>query len=213
MKAILPLLRLTVLATLFLIWTSAEAGTDPIVGTWKRSNNVTFEIKPDGTISVDGAAIGSWSRRNDQQYLLRWKGDVKLYTARLEAHDSKLSAGTATGPRGTVERVYNGPTVNPDVADQQTARRLEAADELAGLQVEVGRLEAQIETMSAQRDALLRGAAAEREAHQLARLTGKISAHLAVATKKEMDAANLAGGIATARARLTVTHARLGAIR
>lgn len=215
---LIEIIRCLLVTVLAATAVSASAQIDPIVGTWRKSNNSAIEIKPDGAVYADGQAVGSWMKKTtggavqDRQYYLRWNGDVRLYSARLESHDRRLTATTAKGASGSVERIYNGPTVNPDVPDEQSARKLDAADELAGLQMEMARLEAQIESLSAQRDALLRGAAAEREAHQLARLTGRISAHLAVATKKEMDAANLAGGIAAARARLTMVRARLAAI-
>lgn len=159
---------------------------DPIVGTWRKSDNAAIEIKPDGAVYFEGQAVGSWMRKTlggavqDRQYYLRWNGDVRLYSARLESHDRRLTATSAKGASGSGERIYNGPTINPDVPDEQTARELDVA--------------------------------AERVAHQLARLAGKISAHLAVATKKEMDAANLAGSIAATRARLTVPQTRLAAI-
>ena len=193
----------------------AIAQTEPIVGTWKKSNNTQLEIKDDGSIQIDGQPIGSWMRKTaagkvlERQYHLRWNSDVRLYSARLEAHDRRLTASTATGASGSIERVYNGPTVNPDVADEQTARRMQAADERANMQLEAARLEAQIESLTAERESLLRGADAARQAHTLARLTGKISAHMAVASKREMDAVAISNRIAPAKARLSYVQSML----
>lgn len=204
------------IVTIILSITSAAiAQTEPIVGTWKKSNNTQLEIREDGSIHIDGQPIGTWMRKTsagkvlERQYYLRWNGDVRLYSARLEAHDRKLTASTATGATGFIERVYNGPTANPDVADEQTARLMQAADERANMQMEAARLQADIERLTAERESLLRGADAARQAHTLARLTGKISAHMAVASKREMDAVAISNRIAPAKARLTYVQSML----
>lgn len=195
----------------------ALAAMEPIVGSWRESADVVLQFKPDGKILRKGVEYGTWRVQNgpagkpiDRQYIIRWNNDVRLYTAKVTAHDGKLTAVGPNGVTSTIERFYRGATKNPDVPDRPTAMKLEAADKREAILNELKALRAEIPDLTRQRDTLREQANAERAAHAAARAVGKISSHLAVATKKDLDADALDKQISEKSARQKTLRGMLG---
>ena len=191
-----------VLATLYLVPNYAEAAMEEIIGTWRRADNSLVEFRLEGGVFSKDVQIGFWQKlRDSQQYTLRINGAIGYYfKTRVTNYQRALTMEhSSTGRQTTIDRVDDGPTVNPDVPDEHEAMELEFSD------LEIG-IENGLELLSK----VEREAAEARQKHAYARAIGRISAWIPVAQKKEAEAKTIAAGIKTQKRRLAVLETKLG---
>ena len=113
-----------------------------VVGTWKYSDSVQLEIRPDGTVFSDAKPVGKWTRRDNLLEYFILFNDHSEYIATLDKYKRILR--TASRERGvgkSMERIDDGPTKNPNIPDRTTALKMECSD----LETEIKSMEERLE--------------------------------------------------------------------
>ncbi len=193
---------LLALATLYLLPSPALAALEEVIGSWRRADNSIVEFRPDGRVFSKDTQIGTWQKLKDsRQYTLRINGAIGYYFKTwISEYQRKLTMQhSSTGTKSTIDRVDDGPTVNPDVPDEKGAMELEFTDLEISLEKAYERL-SKVQTEAAE----------ARQKHVYARAIGRISAWLPIAQQKEAEANNIAAGIKTQKRRLTILETKLG---
>lgn len=198
-----PALVLPALFVQLLLWlpASAKAATEDIVGTWRKPDQSIVEFKPDGSVTAGVAQLGRWERlRDSKKYVLRFTGALNFYYVTTGRYQRQLTLELPSrGTRTHLDRIDNGPTINPDVPDERTALELEFNDAVAS-----------IERTSAALSRAQTEAAEARQNHVIARSLGKISGWIPIAQKKEAEAAGLERSLKGQQDRLVQLAAKLG---
>ena len=198
-----PLIQLTLIIQALLLPSAVFAITDDIVGTWSKPDKSLVEFKTDGSVSTRGAPVGKWEHlRDSQKYVLRFNGAsfrefYYVTTGRYKRHITLELP--SNGSRTQLDRVDEGPTVNPDVPDAHEALELEYKDAVASI--------------ARTAEALGRAQAEAAEAwqkHYHARSIGRISGWIPVARQKEAAAKGLEGSLASQRESLKKLAVTLG---
>ena len=198
-----PLIQLTLVIQALLLPSAVFAITDDIVGTWRKPDKSLVEFKTDGSVSTNAAPIGKWEHlRDSQKYVLRFNGasvrDFYYVTTGKYKRQITLEL-PSNGSRSKLDRVDEGPTVNPDVPDAHAALELEYQDAVASI--------------SRTAEALGRAQAEAAEAwqkHYHARSIGRISGWIPVARQKEAAAKGLEGSLISQRESLKKLAVTLG---
>jgi len=194
------------LATLLFIFTIAApslAQTPALVGTWQKADKSLVEFKLDGTITANGNLVAKWQvwpqSGNRDLYIVRFANQLtnfKTFVARYQRQLTLEHPGTCN--RTLLERVDNGPTLNPDVPDARTALNMERAD-----------TERSIEETALNLEATKREAAEAYQRHYDARAIGRISAHLGKAKALEASAASMERSLINLRYKLADLGSKL----
>lgn len=195
-----PFLILLAHAIVFLS-TTARAGTESIIGTWRRADESLVEFRPDGSVTSGPSTIGKWERQRDSsQYVLRFTGALGYHYVTTARYHRQLDVKSpSTGKSIFLDRIDNGPTTNPDVPTEWNALELEYADALAALS-----------TAQASHSKAVAAAAEARQKHEIARAQGRISGWIPIAQRYEGEAKWLEASIKTQTEKIKTLAAKLG---
>jgi len=103
---------------------------DEVVGTWKKTDGTLLEFAPDGVIHSSGSPIGKWERLPDsKQPIIRMNGVPGYSFLQLAANKRTIMVKQfGSSSTSTLERKYDGPTINPDVPAERAAYQMEKAE-------------------------------------------------------------------------------------
>jgi hypothetical protein len=199
-----PAIQLALLVqTLLFLSAAAHAATPDIVGTWRKSDQSFVEFRNDGTVAAGTNPVGKWERlRDSTKYVLRFNGASfrDFYYVTTGKYQRQLTLELPSiGTRTHLDRVDNGPTVNPDAPNERKAKELEFNDLVQSIE----------RTREAHSRALAEAAEAW-ERHYHARAIGRISGWIPVARQKEAAAKGLEGSLNHQRESLKKLAATLG---
>lgn len=192
-----------VIHAMILLGSAAMAATPDIVGTWRKSDRSIVEFKPDGSVMTGTAPVGRWERlRDSPKYVLRFNGAStrEFYYVTTGRHKRQLTLELPSiGTRTNLDRVDNGPTINPDAPDEREAMELEYTEALASIartSEALGRAQAE--------------AAEAWQKHYYARSIGRISGWIPIAQRKEAEAKGLESSLHQQRESLKKMAVNLG---
>lgn len=172
---------------------------DPI-GTWRYSDTVQLEIRPDGTILSNSKPAGKWTQRDNKAEYFIVLNDRSEHIGTVDKYKRILrTESRARGVGKSMERIDNGPTRNPDAPDQPTAWKMECRD-----------LETDIKSMEVKLAAATAEAADLWQKHHAARAAGRISTWNIEAQKAESQARGLERSIKGSRKHLLELRSKLG---
>ena len=199
-----PAIQLALLIqTLLLLPTSASAAIPDIVGTWRKSDQSFVEFKTDGSVTAGTTPVGKWERLSDSsKYVLRFNGASfrDFYYVTTGRYQRQLSLELPSiGTRTHLDRVDEGPTINPDAPDAREAQELEYKD--------------LVQSIERTREALSRAQSEAAEAwqrHYHARAIGRISGWIPIAQRKEAEARGLESSLNSQHDSLKKLAATLG---
>ena len=181
--------------------TGRGAGMAPdVVGTWKYSDTIQLELRPDGTVLSNAKPAGKWTRRDKITEYYVVLNDRSAYIATLDKYKRILTTeGRARGEKKSMARIDDGPTKNLNVPDQRTAWKMEGSD-----------METEIKAMELRCEAAKRDAADKWQKHSEARANGRISSWNIEAERAERQASWLEKSITEFRVRLAELKSKLG---
>lgn len=192
-----------VIHALILFCSAAMAETPDIVGTWRKSDQSLVEFKPDGSVMTGPAPIGRWERlRDSPKYVLRFSGASfrEFYYVTTGRHKRQLTLELPSrGIRTNLDRVDDGPTINPDAPDEREALEMDYTESVASIartSEALGRAQAE--------------AAEAWQKHYYARSIGRISGWIPIAQRKEAEAKGLESSLHHQRESLKKLAANLG---
>lgn len=176
---------------------------EEIIGSWQRSDKSIVEFRPDGKVYINDAQVGTWQKLADSsQFNVFINGKNNYYfKTRLSSYQRKLTMenSNGTGTETTLDRIDNGPTINPEVPNEKDAMELQFTQ-----------LETSIEDAYERLSKVVAEAAEARQRHEYARALGRVSAHLIKAQQKEAEARNIESAIKHQRRSLATLEDKLG---
>lgn len=195
-----PLLILLAHAIVFLS-TTARAGTESIIGTWRRADESLVEFRPDGSVTSGPTTIGRWERlRDSPRYVLRFTGALGYHDVTTIRYHRQLDVkAPGTGKSIFLDRVDNGPTTNPDAPTEWAALEMEYTDATAALA-----------TTQERHSKAVAAAAEARQKHEIARAQGRVSGWIPIAQRYEGEAKWLEASMNTQAEKIKTLAAKLG---